>query len=254
VSRGNWRALAPERFIERVQRTIEFVPKTKHNVLQIIDDCFTLDVERATTILDLWKQELHDYPMTLDARADNMRDPQLVKALAGIINHLLIGAECGYEEGLRRVHKGTTLTDLKESARVVWEEGISEACVYSFIVGFPWENYDDCMRTISFAADLKFRYDVRLYIQWFNTIPGSYLWNQLKREKRVDIAQYDNYGFFRNDRLFYAGVRLSPEEIARISETVSAINKLLVMVKSNGDLIEHHNPLTALDGAELGTG
>lgn len=183
-----------------------------------------------------------------------MRDPQLVKALAGIVNHLLIGAECGYEEGLRRVHKGTTLTDLKESARVVWEGGISEACVYSFIVGFPWENYDDCMRTISFAADLKLRYDVRLYIQWFNTIPGSYLWNQLKREKRVDSAQYDNYGFFRNDRLFYAGVRLSPEEIARVSETISAINKLLVMVKSNGDLIEYHNPLTALDGAELGTG
>ena len=84
--------------------------------------------------------------------------------------------------------------------------------------------------------------------------PGSYLWNQLKREKRVDSAQYDNYGFFRNDRLFYAGVRLSPEEIARVSETISAINKLLVMVKSNGDLIEYHNPLTALDGAELGTG
>jgi anaerobic magnesium-protoporphyrin IX monomethyl ester cyclase len=248
VSRGNWRALAPDRFIERAKRITEFVPRTRHKVLQIIDDCFTLDVRRAIAILDLWRQELHDYPITLDARADNMRDPRLVKALRGIINHLLIGAECGYEEGLKRVRKGTTLIDLEESARLACENGISEACVYSFIVGFPWENYDDCMRTISFAANLKLRYDVRLYVQWFNTIPGSYLWNELKRERRVDISQYDKYGFFRNDRLFYAGVRLSPEEIARVSQAISAINKLLVMVKSNGDLIEFTNPLAVLDG------
>ena len=249
VSRGNWRALKPERFIDRVKQITDFVPRTRHKVLQIIDDCFTLDVTRATTILDLWKQELNDYPITLDARADNMRNLQLLKGLEGIINHLLIGAECGYEEGLRRVRKGTTLVDLQEFARLAWEVGISEACVYSFIVGFPWENYDDCMRTINFAADLKLRYDVRLYIQWFNTIPGSYLWAQLKQQKRVELAQYDSYGFFRNDRLFYAGVRLSPEEIARISETIGAINKLLILVKTNGDLIEFTNPLTVLDSA-----
>lgn len=247
VSRGNWRALSPDAFIARAKGIAPLASRAKTNVMQIVDDCFTMDVERAIAILDRWRAELPDVPLTLDGRADNMRDPRLVAALHGLVNHMLIGAECGYEDGLARVRKGTTLADLTESARLAHEGGISEACVYSFVVGFPWESYDDCMRTVAFAADLKFRYGVRLYVQWFNTIPGSALWNALRREGRVALDDYDAYGFFRNARLFYAGVRLTPAEIARITEAVASINKLLAIVDGGRDRIEYNNILDALD-------
>ena len=239
---GSWRGVSAESFVDRMQRLQPYLGRTRYGVFSIIDDLFTLDIERVTEIKDLLAERGMKIQATLDARATDVIRGEVADSLAPITNHMLIGAECGYDEGLRKIAKGCTTKVLEQAAAMLQEVGISNRVVFSFVIGFPFENRKDCERTIHFATKLLMKYNVRIYLQWYNTIPGSKLWGGLRDQGKVDIWMYDDFGFFSNKYLFKAGVPLSNRDIEELSDTIRSINTMLLFSKQADDIIQFARP------------
>ncbi|MBA7655600.1 hypothetical protein ES703_63506 [subsurface metagenome] len=240
--RGNWRSISAENFVDRLERLSPYLEHTRYKVFSFVDDLYTFDVDRVCEITRLIRERGLDIHATLDARATDIIRGNVVEALLPITNHMLIGAECGYNEGLKRIAKGSTIGVLERAAAMLQEAGISHKAVFSFVIGFPFETREDCTKTIEFASNLLVKYNVRIYLQWFNTIPGSILWDELAVEGCVDIGMYDDFGFFTNKHLFRAGVRLSLDDIYEISSTIKSINTLLLFTQPANDIIQFSPP------------
>lgn len=240
--RGSWRGIGAACFVDRVERLRPYLDRCLYPIFSFVDDLYTLDVGRTVAITNLFRERGLDVQATLDARATDVVRPGLVEALAPITNQMLIGAECGYNEGLRRIRKGCTVEILERAARAVADAGIAERTVFSFVIGFPFETRDDCQRTIEFAAQLLLKHGVKIYLQWFNTIPGSALWNELADKGLVDIKAYDDFGFFVNSELFRAGVPLSMEDIQELSNIVTSLNSVFFLARPNKELLQFSAP------------
>jgi radical SAM superfamily enzyme YgiQ (UPF0313 family) len=239
---GSWRGVSAESFVDRLERLMPQLAKTRYGVFSFIDDLYTLDIERVPRITELIGRRGLQIAATLDARATDVIRGGVAEALAPITNHMLIGAECGYDEGLRRIAKGCTTKVLERAAAVLKSVGLSKQVVFSFVIGFPFETRQDCLRTIDFASNLLVKYDVRVYLQWYNTIPGSIIWDELAAQGLVDISMYDDFGFFSNADLFKAGVRLSLDEIKELSEIVQSLNTMLLFTQPSSDIIQFAPP------------
>ena len=59
------------------------------------------------------------------------------------IYKLQVGVESGYESGLEKIRKKITLSEVFSFAESSSNKSFSSNIVWSFIVGFPWENYDN---------------------------------------------------------------------------------------------------------------
>jgi len=53
---------------------------------------------------------------------------------------------------------------------------------------------------------------------------------------------YNNYGFFRDLYLFRSGVRLTPEEIWQVSNTVTTLQKMAKMQYPDRTMVEYGHP------------
>jgi radical SAM superfamily enzyme YgiQ (UPF0313 family) len=203
-----------------------YAVRARSQVFSIVDDCFTLDKQRVLAITDLLKNGPHGASFTLDARASDLRDAELCESIAPYVNAMLVGAESGYEAGLRKIRKGIRLQDILDSADNVKRSGIARQTVFSFIIGFPWESYEEVMRTVEFAFELYARYGVRIYLQWHNLIPGSQVWNSFLENRQLSLAEYDHMGFFRNKKLMGLSIGRSQDEIFKICDRVLSVVNL----------------------------
>ena len=240
--RGSWRGICAETFVGRLQRLHGYLGRTKHQVFSFVDDLYTYDVERVPEITRVLAAHGLEIKATIDARATDVVRGRVAEALAPITNHMLIGAECGYDEGLRTIRKGCTTGILEAAAAKLNDVGIAGETVFSFIIGFPFETREDCMRTIEFASSLMTRYGVRIYLQWFNTIPGSKIWDGLAGNGDLDISMYDDFGFFTNRHLWKAGVRLSDAELQDLCQIVYNINTVLLFTNRRQDVMQFSPP------------
>jgi anaerobic magnesium-protoporphyrin IX monomethyl ester cyclase len=239
---GSWRGVSASNFVDRLERLSPFLARTRYGVFSFIDDLYTSDIQRVVDITGLIKERGLGIKATLDARATDVIRGKVAEALVPITNHMLIGAECGYDEGLRKIHKGCTTKVLEQAAALLHSVGLSPQVVFSFVIGFPFETREDCTRTIEFAANLLVKYNVRIYLQWYNTIPGSAIWDELAARGLVDISMYDDFGFFSSEYLFRAGVQLPLDDIRELSETIKSINTMLLFTQPADDIIQFAAP------------
>lgn len=240
--RGSWRGLDSEVFVERVESTIALCRQTRLGYLQIVDDEFSANVKRATKIAKLLNRREIPASLVFDSRANDLLHEDFVDAIAPHTFRFLIGAECGYDEGLRRIGKGTSCENIENAASIAHRYGISDRCDFSFILGLPWETKDDVLRTARFACRLYAKYGVRIMLQWYCLIPGSFLWTRAAREGKVNASIYDNYGFFRSPYLFFTGVQLTPSEIWEVSDCIEPVLKLSRVNDSGEDFIQYAVP------------
>ena len=82
------------------------------------------------------------------------------------------------DEAMKKVHKGITIHDIEKCALLLSTYGLSKYAIYSFIVGFPWEGKEDCLRTIDFAHSIVSKYGGAGLINWLYFFPGSEMWSQ----------------------------------------------------------------------------
>jgi anaerobic magnesium-protoporphyrin IX monomethyl ester cyclase len=241
--RTSFRGLEPDVFVDRLEAVIPHLEKTRYKTIHIIDDEFSMNPRRAIQIARSIENRCLPMKRTLiyDSRANDILFPEYAEAIAPLTYQFLLGAECGYDEGLLRIGKGTTCKRLTEAARTLNAFGIADRADYSFVLGLPWETKDEVNKTVDFAIEMHIHYGVRVLLQWYCEIPGSRLWQQDFDAGLVTPAMYDDYGFFSDLYLFRVGVKLSPTEILNISNRIASVQKITNSINGR-NVIEHSFP------------
>ncbi|MGW7682037.1 B12-binding domain-containing radical SAM protein [Kribbella sp. NPDC054772] len=240
--RRSYRSFEPEAFVDRLEALSQYTGRTNTGFVHIIDDEFSMNPRRAIRIAESIRRRGMTPSLVYDSRATDLLFPGYVESIAEFTGQFLVGAECGYDEGLKKIGKGTTTDILERAAQKLVEFGIADRADFSFILGLPWETVTEVRRTIAFAAKLYATYGVRLLLQWYCQIPGSRLWQEQRDRLDVSEVMYDEFGFFRNLYLFRSGVQLTPEEIWDISRQVRALMYLSRARNPDRVMIEYGHP------------
>jgi len=246
--RRSWRALDSEVVVDRLERVLDRMDRTTSRCVHIVDDEFSLNPARATEIARLIRERGLTPRLLFDSRARDLLHPAFVPGIAPYTAGLLVGAECGYDEGLERVGKGGTCQTLEQAAKVLSENGIAARTDFSFILGLPWETKEEVLKTIRFATHLFVEYGVHIMMQWYRQIPGSRIWEDARRDLLVHESMYDDYGFFRNLYLFKTSCRLTPREIYEIEDMTDQLRWLAELPGTTRPSIVHHFPTPILEG------
>jgi len=224
-----WRALSAPVAVDRILRAHSYRSKVRGDSLSVVDDNFTHDRERAKNICRGLRKAAPKVRLTYDATVTAMRDSELVRELAPFTGAVLLGAEVASRRDAQRVGKPVTPELIQEAAVNLKRHGLGGRSVFSFIIGFPWQTVDDCLRTVEFATDLILDHGIRVYLQWYWALPGSRIWRELEEERLVDLTTVDTPGFYRSQRWFYAGRQLSPEDVGRIDERIRPVQLCLTL-------------------------
>ena len=221
--RRTWRGLEAERFVDRLEAVLAHAPRTREGTVHIIDDEFATNPARASAIAKLIRERGLEPGLIYDARAIDFLKGDFAESIAPLTARLLIGAECGYDEGLRKVGKGITVSILERTAARLAELGIAAKSDFSFIIGLPWETITEVRKTLRFAAHLHGNYGVRVRLNWYLHVPGSRLWDEAREAQLLNETMYDDYGNYRGLYLFRAGNRLSPKELWEVRSIVTKL-------------------------------
>ena len=240
--RRSWRALEPEAFVDRLEMVLSELDRTTSRCVHIVDDEFSLNPKRATEIARLIRSRGSSPRLLFDSRAADLLRKGFVESIAEYTVCLLVGAECGYDEGLEKVGKGSTCQTLERAAEVLAQNGIAERVDFSFILGLPWESKAEVLKTLRFATHLHATFGVHVMLQWYRQIPGSRIWQEARAAELVHEAMYDDYGFFRDLYLFRTSCRLSPREIYEIADIADQLRWLSELKGRKRPSIVHHFP------------
>ncbi len=240
--RQTWRGLPADVVVDRLEHALAHIDRTTSGCIHIVDDEFSMNPARATQIARLIRDRGLRPRLLFDSRAPDLLHPEFVPSIAPYTAGLLVGAECGYDEGLEKVGKDTTCETLEQAARVLSENGIAAKTDFSFILGLPWETRHEVEKTIRFATHLFTAYGVHIMMQWYRQIPGSRIWEDARRAQLVHESMYDHYGFFRNLYLFRTSCRLSPKEIYEIADMTDQLRWLAELAGRERPSIVHHFP------------
>ena len=224
--RKSWRGISPEQFVDKVTAILPYTSLTRKGLVQIIDDEFTVKTDRAIQICHIFAERNITPRIVFDTRANDLNKEPFVEAVQPYAHQFLVGAECGYDEGLKKIGKGTTVERLEDAAQLLGRYGMASKADFSFIIGLPWETEKDVLKTVHFAFHLYSTYGVRVLLQWYCQIPGSRLWEEQRRKQILHESMYDDYGFFRDHYLFRTGVPLLPSEVLHVHTTITALQSL----------------------------
>lgn len=240
--RKTWRGLNAEVVVDRLEHVLARMDRTTARRVHIVDDEFSLNPGRAARVAALVRARGLAPKLLFDSRARDLLHPTFVPSIAPYTAGLLVGAECGYDEGLEKVGKGGSCATLERAAKVLSENGIAARADFSFILGLPWETTDDVLKTIRFATHLFVEYGVHIMMQWYRQIPGSRIWDDARRDLLVHESMYDGYGFFRNLYLLRTSCRISPREIYDIADMTDQLRCLAELTGTRRPSIVHHFP------------
>lgn len=240
--RRSWRGMSAEHFVDRLGSMLPHCERTELGMVHIIDDEFSMNPKRAIAITEVLRARGLHPSLVYDSRATDVLFDGFVPSIAEFTTQFLIGAECGYDEGLKLIGKGTTTKILNDAAKLLYEYRLSGRADFSFVLGLPWETAAEVKRTCQFAAHLYASYGVRVLLQWYCQIPGSRLWESDRREGLVNESMYNNYGFFRDLYLFRSGVKLTPKEIWDLSHSIEALQELARIRHPEQEMVEYGHP------------
>ncbi len=241
--RRKWVPLKPDRFVQNLERTTNYIYHTKLRIFYIIDDNFSSDPHRCIEIASKLRDRGLRPRLTYDSRVNELLYDGFLDNMSEFTHQMLVGAECGYDEGLAKIGKGTTTKKIESAARALSEHGLASQADFSFIIGLPWESKTEILKTLMFAANLLADYGVRILIQWYVQMPTSRIWVEDRRKQVVHEAMYDRYGFFRNLYLFRTANHLLPSDIWEISRAIEASKVLSRLRYPKKQMIEHSLPL-----------
>lgn len=150
-----WRARSPENIIEEISFLRE---KYGIRQLDILDDNFSFDADRAHRILEMiiakrWNLKIN---LQIGVRIHSLnRDLLKVMKRAGVFK-FGFGIESGDEAMLKRIRKGL---DLKRAIEIVrTARSLGMVTHGYFIIGFPGDSPETMQRTIDFAKQLNPHY------------------------------------------------------------------------------------------------
>lgn len=240
--RRSWRAIPAEAFVDRLEGIMRYSDRTVSGTIHVVDDEFSTNPRRAIKIAHTINERGLTPRLVYDSRATDLLVEGFVDSMADLTHQFLVGAECGYDEGLKRVGKGTTCKILEDASKKLYDHGIASRADFSYILGLPWETLDDVKKTISFAMHLFSHYGIHSLLQWYCQIPGSRLWDEARSNQVVHESMYDDFGFFRNLYLMKTGTGLKPQEIWEVCEILLQLKWIARHVYPHRNMVEFSVP------------
>lgn len=150
---GNrFRVRSPENVVDEIERLVkDFGVKQ----IDILDDNFTLYMDRADKILDLIIQRKIKVAINIQngVRADRLTFNLVKKMKQAGVYKLGIGIESGNVEILKSIKKSLDLQTVRNTVKWCREVGI--ICIGFFMIGFPQDTEDTIKQTIDFAVELN---------------------------------------------------------------------------------------------------
>lgn len=192
--RNHWRGFDEAVVIERAEKIIKtYIHKFRTKQIFMTDDCLTADFDRASNIMNKLMEIDKELVFMIETRATDWLKGDISKAIDVFskpnIGRLAFGIECGYNEGLRRISKGLTIELLEDTLQILEKNNMLRKTFFSFIVGFPWESMDECLKTVDFAANLEKRCGNRgnVNLNWLQIYPSN-IWEQ-RKEFGIDATE-----------------------------------------------------------------
>lgn len=195
---NSWRGYDSEWAIKNmVQMYDRYMERFINKSIYITDDCFTVDMFRSEKILGgiEEKQILADF--IIEARVNDIRKLQYCKMIVKHkwLSRVACGVECGYDEGLKKIGKALQIRECIDLLEKAEKYDFMERLAFSFIIGFPWESKEECIKTIDFAANIVKKYGIVVNLNWLQIFP-SRIW-----EKREEYGIFADYSFFEDKGL-----------------------------------------------------
>lgn len=171
--------------------------------IEVVDDNFALNVERAIEICERIVAEKLTIPWATFSglRVDHRDHVRLLKAMkrAGCYR-LAFGLESGSDEILRKIGKNITTAQGREAVRAAKSLGFQTMGL--FMIGNIGENEETIQKTIDFAKELNTDYAQFLIATPF---PGSALYRIVKKEGTFLVRDWDVYDNMGEQAFFELG-------------------------------------------------
>lgn len=183
------------RSVESVINEIKWLHE-KYGVrqLDILDDNFTFDKERAHKILD-GIIEIGKFKINCQngIRADRIDNELAIKMKKAGVFRAGIGIESGNTAILKRLHKQLNLDDVSNAIKLLRKQRITTQGY--FIIGLPFESISDIQDTINYA--IKVNPTFANFAHYF-PIMGTPIYEELKKNDELLIENGEiEDGFFR---------------------------------------------------------
>lgn len=178
ISGAKWRARTPENIISELK---EAVLKFNIKSFKVIDDNFTLDINRAKKFCRaLISEKLNlKWSCPNGVRADRADDE-----LAGLMKEsgcsvVSLGIESGDEKVFDFINKGEKLADIKNAVGAFKNAGIEVSGF--FIIGLPFETKKSVKKSLKFIEGLGIK-----HIKWNMLVPypETFLWDWVLKNGR----------------------------------------------------------------------
>jgi len=156
-----FRLRTPENFVNEIQQCYE-----EFNVreIDIYDSSFTVDKERVNRICQEIQDRGLDVSWTVRTRADCVNKDLLETMKRAGCSTVMYGIESGNPEILKRLHKGTDLSHIRDV--VEWTSHLKMKSLGFFMIGSPGETVETAKKTIKFSTELDLD-----YVQFTKTLP-----------------------------------------------------------------------------------
>ncbi len=222
--RKNWRGLSESEVINRTKHALKF----RKNIIAgthilYVDDCFTANGDRAINIFKKLNQLYgSSQKFFIEARITDILKTNILQSIPPeMISSMQIGVECGYNEGLKKIHKGLTIEQLFEALKIIKKYKFERHCFLSFIIGFPWENMTSLHKTLDTIGRISSEFQVVCNLNWLLLLPSD-LWNE-RKNYNIDVEEdeYDKILWYGNRQYFFKTHPLiSTEDILVVEERV----------------------------------
>ena len=234
-----WRTHSPHRVVEEVCYLVK-----QHGVRQIdiLDDNFTFDINRAAEILDLLARRCPGIAINLQigVRVDRVNEELLLKMRKAGVFKIGFGIESGDQNILKKAKKGIDLDRAIALAGVARSLGMVTHAY--FIIGLPGETAKTVRKTIDFSLKMNPHY---ASFSICTPIPGTELFAEIKRRGQFleDVENGIEGGLF-SLKVFFKLDSMLPQEVISHCETAwkkfymrpSKVIDVLSTVRSMGEL------------------
>lgn len=187
---GSYRRFTPKRLFDEVKHLVD-----NYGVKEIFDDAGTFTVGKnlrdfCNMMIDSGYSKKVVYSCNMRLNALKQKDYDLMGKAN--FRFILYGMESANQKTLDKLDKGMKVEEIKEGVRMAKKAGLEPHL--TVMLGYPWEDYDDALRTINLAKEcFDEGYVDTLQATITIPYPGTPLWKECKEKGWLLSEDYEDY-------------------------------------------------------------
>jgi anaerobic magnesium-protoporphyrin IX monomethyl ester cyclase len=159
------------------------------------DDIFVVypNIKQRFDLFQKMIQQSFGFKWIVQMRADvTALNPELIRLGSDAGMRLaFLGIESGSPETLRKMHKGLFTPQSVKAVRVLSENGVIVLC--GMMLGAPYENFRDMIRTIYFSRRLADAGADAIQFTIYTPLPGTRIFDEALRGNKLLTLDWDRY-------------------------------------------------------------